>query len=430
MFPDGTISAAMKLFVATLTLFLCVSAPAQLLASEPGSTCEKCHMELDEGQPDTPTTLFKNDVHNREGLGCAGCHGGDPTSDDEEVAMSEEKGFIGAPDELEIPEFCSKCHSNPSFMKQFDPGLSTYQYSKYLTSVHGIRNAAHDRKTAQCVSCHTAHGIRAADDPKSTIYAQNVPNTCAGCHSDKDYMADYEIPTDQFADFSRSVHGIALLENGDMGAPACNDCHGNHGAVPPEVSSIDHVCGICHANNMDDFEASTHFEYFEMLKMPACETCHSNHRIERPTTEMLQGEKSVCKQCHDLDDGTGGIETAESMRNALDSLNMLMTQVNNKIDEADRKGLYVDNMLFSMRDARQKEYTARTAVHTFNLEKVTKISREGIELVLKTDGVTDDLLDSYVFRRKGLVVSVVLLCLLAGLLWMKARQADMRQQKQ
>ena len=34
---------------------------------------------------------------------------------------------------------------------------------------------------------------------------------------------------------SKSVHGKALLEKGDLSAPTCNNCHGNHGAAPPQI---------------------------------------------------------------------------------------------------------------------------------------------------------------------------------------------------
>ena len=64
-------------------------------------------------------------------------------------------------------------------------------------------------------------------------------------------MKEYGIPTDQYEKYSKSVHGVALLQKHDLGAPACNKCHGNHGATPPGVESISKVCGTCHALNAD-----------------------------------------------------------------------------------------------------------------------------------------------------------------------------------
>jgi hypothetical protein len=395
-------------------------------AGDQTNSCISCHSELDEGEEGTPTEQFTHDVHNREGLGCAGCHGGDPTSDDMDIAMSEEKGFIGAPDATEIPNMCSKCHSDPTFMKKFNPGLSTDQYAKYLTSVHGKLNRSGDTKVAECASCHSAHSIRTANDPKSTIYAPTIPHTCGHCHSNAEYMAEYGIPTNQEEEYSRSVHGIALLEKKDLGAPACNDCHGNHGAVPPEVGSIDRVCGLCHANNMNDFEQSTHADYFAMTDEPACELCHSNHLVKSPTSSMLLGDNAVCLQCHDMDDGTGGMEAAKDMGNDLDSLSNLIAAVNNHLDEADQKGLYVNQALFTLKDARQKMFLAKTAIHTFEAKVVDSITTEGDTLAIQASNMADDLLKDYTFRRQGLAVSVLLLCLLSLFLWLKARQLEQR----
>jgi predicted CXXCH cytochrome family protein len=417
-------------FPIPLFLVVCLLslAPCALCQDEV-SGCLSCHAQLDEGDPEAPAEQFKNDIHNQDSLGCAGCHGGDPTSDDEDLAMSEKSGFIGVPDATDIPKICSKCHSDPVFMKGFDPGVATDQYSKYMTSIHGQRNSAGDTKVAQCASCHCAHDIRKANDPKSSTYAFNLPGTCAACHANKGYMAEYGIATDQYTDYERSVHGIALLEKHDIGAPACNDCHGNHGAVPPEVGSIDRVCGLCHANNMTDFDQSTHNEYFDALDMPACETCHSNHYIVSPTTAMLDGEASVCAKCHDSDESPEGLKTAEDMRHSIDSLNTSLALVKEKLDEADRKGLFVTSALFTWQEARQKEFAAKTAVHTFDLAKVTGVTVEGMELTGQADIAADDLLAGYVFRRAGLAVSVFILGLLALLLWMKARQIDARQQR-
>ena len=78
------------------------------------------------------------------------------------------------------------------------------------------------------------------------------------------------LPTDQLAEYRNSVHGRALLEDGDFGAPACNDCHGNHAAMPPEISSIAQVCRTCHANNGALFDGSEHKKAFDSNGWPEC----------------------------------------------------------------------------------------------------------------------------------------------------------------
>jgi hypothetical protein len=174
-------------------------------------------------------------------------------------------------------------------MKRYNPQLRVDQYTEYRTSVHGKLNAAGDSKPATCVDCHGVHGIRPVSHPSAPTFAQNVPKTCAHCHADSTFMAAYKIPTNQYADYQRSVHASALLEGGDLSAPACNDCHGNHGATPPEVRSVIHVCGQCHAREAGLYQSSMKKALFERLKVPECIVCHSNHRILHPTPELFHG---------------------------------------------------------------------------------------------------------------------------------------------
>ncbi|MBF8247890.1 MAG: exported protein of unknown function [Bacteroidetes bacterium] len=152
---------------------------------------------------------------------------------------------------LNATKTCARCHSSAAFMRNYNPSLPVDQLEKYRTSVHGMKNARGDVRTAECASCHGSHDIRSAGDAKSKVHARNLPATCARCHADAEYMKGYKIPTDQYAKFTKSVHGVALLQKRDLAAPACNDCHGNHGAIPPGVESISKVCGTCHALNAD-----------------------------------------------------------------------------------------------------------------------------------------------------------------------------------
>jgi hypothetical protein len=203
-------------------------------------------------------------------------------------AMDPAKGFKPPPDRLEVPQFCARCHSDAAYMKRFNPQLRVDQLTEYRTSVHGKRNAAGDEKPATCIDCHGIHGIRAVNNPASPVFATNVPKTCAKCHADAELMAPYKIPTNQYSDWQQSVHASALLEQGDLGAPACNDCHGNHGAAPPQAASVQHVCGQCHAREAGLYQASFKNALFDKLNVPQCIVCHSNHRILHPTPELFQ----------------------------------------------------------------------------------------------------------------------------------------------
>jgi len=255
---------------------------ATALRAQAPSSCLDCHSALGPPQQVTPEQ-FAADIHAQKGLTCASCHGGDPTKDDDQ-AMSKAAGFRGHIKRSQIPELCASCHSDGAFMRKFNPSLRTDQLSQYKTSMHGQRLAKGDDQVAVCTDCHSVHGIMPAGDSRSSVHPLNVAATCSRCHSDSKRMKPYSIPSDQFAGYSASVHHEALAVRGDLSAPTCTTCHGNHGATPPGVASVEYVCSNCHAFQAQLFDASPHKAAFTSAKLPGCVSCHSNHRIQHPRT--------------------------------------------------------------------------------------------------------------------------------------------------
>src|SRR6516165_7071694 len=172
---------------------------------------------------------------------CVDCHGGDRTKADMD-AMSKAAGFRGKIGRKDVPELCGRCHSDGAFMRKYNPSLRTDQLAQYKASVHGKRLALGDTKVAVCTDCHGLHDLRAPTDTRSKVHPLNVAQTCSRCHSDSEYMKGYGIPTDQFAKYTSSVHHEAMTVRGDLSAPTCTTCHGNHGAAPPGVTSVQNVC--------------------------------------------------------------------------------------------------------------------------------------------------------------------------------------------
>jgi hypothetical protein len=155
-------------------------------------------------------------------------------------------------------------------MHEFNPALPTDQLAKFKESPHGHRLLdLHDDRAPSCVSCHGVHGIRPAKDPQSKVYAQRVPETCGACHANPTIMAGITradgspLPTTQLAEYRNSVHGRALLGRGDLGAPACNTCHGNHAASPPGVAQVSRSCSLCHSANASLFDGSKNKQAFD-----------------------------------------------------------------------------------------------------------------------------------------------------------------------
>lgn len=390
-------------------------------------TCLECHLALDDDEElAVPARLMAEDIHARQGLSCVDCHGGDATSEDPDVSMGDDAGFIGAPARSEIPEFCGHCHSDAAYIRQYNPALRVDQLSLYWTSWHGelLRDQG-DVKVANCADCHGAHGILPSNDPRSPVHAANVPRTCGTCHSDAAYMASYDIPTNQHERYGRSVHGRALLERGDLAAPACNDCHGNHGATPPGVNSVANVCGQCHPMNNQLVNESPHRPAFEDLGIAACESCHEYHEIARPTDEMVGGEEpAVCARCHSEHKRPRGWQGALAIRASLDTLVAALADAESTVGRAERAGMEVGEARYELNEASGRLTRARSYLHHFKPEEVAKISDEGVGLAGKVKAMGEAALDELSYRRKGLVVSLAVIVLLGVALYAKIRSLD------
>ncbi len=410
-----------NIFISVLVI---LSVPLFALGQESSTAvqkdqCIRCHTENDA----LPEHFTMEDIHIQEGLSCAGCHGGDRFAPDADEAMNPAKGFVGVPARKEIPAFCGKCHSHIKFMRKYKPGIPTDQEEQYFTSMHGKLLLKKDQKVAVCTSCHTAHSIYRVSDSRSTVYPINVPATCGRCHSDAEYMKQYSIPTDQLQKYKQSVHGIALLKNQDTGAPACNDCHGNHGAMPPGVNSIAYICGNCHVNNKEYFLSSKMGKIFGETGLHACEECHNNHLIQKPSDEMVgTGEKSVCLNCHD--EGDEGFQVAKNISVNInhavalyDSARILLTRVR-------RIGMDDVDLGYLLQDAHQAIIHSRTIVHTFDSLKVKQKTDTSIKKSTAAIKLAISEIKESKFRRQGFGIATLFITLLIIFLYIKLRQIE------
>ncbi|TKJ37973.1 hypothetical protein CEE37_13505 [candidate division LCP-89 bacterium B3_LCP] len=414
-------SARAFLILITAVIFL-ISLQVESLAQNQVNTCIECHLELDDELLD-PAIKFAEDVHNKEGISCAGCHGGDPTEEDAELAMSEKNGFRAVPSIREIPQFCGQCHSDPAYMRKYNPALPTDQLGKYWTSQHGQKIKQGDKNVAQCISCHSVHDIRKTSDPRSPVYDLNVPQTCSSCHSDADYMASYPIATDQHADYQESVHGIALLKHKDTGAPACNDCHGNHAATPPGVASIGRVCYQCHLAEGELFNVSPHKTAFDDLGEAECSSCHGNHSIRPLTDEQVGvGDESLCATCHSEDDA--GYEAAKAMKQALVDLSETYMEARELIDEAERKGVGVSDEQFALLDVRHSLINVRKLVHAFNPDTLISSAERAMEAADEVHQAGISAVVEVKNRRKGFILFTLVTIVLMALVIVKIKQIE------
>jgi len=141
--------------IGVVITFLLVSVAPTL--AEGDTVCIQCHGSQT-GRGLAPVKPWQGSIHAANGISCNHCHGGDPT--DSSNAMSPQRGFLGAPKELAIPDVCGRCHI----------GIK----ADYLRSAHG---RALGKGGPTCVTCHGSHEVQ-----KVSIELINEKN-CSRCHS-------------------------------------------------------------------------------------------------------------------------------------------------------------------------------------------------------------------------------------------------------
>jgi predicted CXXCH cytochrome family protein len=426
-----------NLFTFCAVACVLVAAPPLALAqpaAEP-NTCIACHSTLADARLATPATLFVGaDVHHERGFACIDCHGGNPTAVEklkahDAAGRESAMAFRGKPTGQAIVATCARCHSDAELMRTFAPKQRIDQATEYATSVHGKQLAQGDRRVATCASCHGAHGIRLVSDAKSPVYPTNVAATCASCHANEQHMAGYKLPdgsplpTHQFADYQKSVHYTALTKANDLSAPTCNDCHGNHGAVPPGVGSMANVCGTCHAVFAQKFETSVHAQIFDK----GCVECHGNHAVLKTSDEMLGASgHAICATCHS---GSGnnadkGALAADGMRAQIEHLKSDIDRTNTLVARIRNAGIEVSDDELALREAGTKLTVARTEMHAADPALVDAVIADGSKIVADVDRNSQRGVAELRYRRRGLAISLGAILLVVVGLALKVRQID------
>jgi cytochrome b6-f complex iron-sulfur subunit len=215
-------------------------------------------------------------------------------------AFDHGESFRGRPARADVPVLCGTCHADVERMNPY--GLRTDELAQYWVSGHGRRlREASDTTVAVCIDCHGTHDVLARANSQSRVFFRNIPETCGRCHANAALMRDHNLPSEIVDQYRQSVHGQNVLEHGDAGSPECATCHGSHGAAPPGVADVGHVCGRCHKQVEDNFLKSVHGT---IPVMTPCIGCHApggvryNHQIARAATppEKLVAEYAQVRE--------------------------------------------------------------------------------------------------------------------------------------
>ncbi len=424
------------------------TAPAPDASGKPAATntCYACHSAIAAPQR-AIADKWQTSVHGQNGIGCADCHGGDPTSDEIGVAMDPARGFIGKPSRSETVGLCGTCHSNVERMRQYQ--IPTDQLVKYQASVHGQKLINdQDVRVAICIDCHGSHDVKKASDPTADVYPLNVPKLCASCHSDAKLMEPYGIPTNQYELYSASVHGQAVLEHQDMRAPTCASCHGSHDAKPPQSTEVVQVCGKCHTATEALYQESKHSR---LAVGPKCWTCHGTHDVAQPDESRFFHPTDTpfeCTTCHDptnrtlilnadrfTKDADRRCDTchhnasdiyaqAKGIHDTLDSANQAYLGAEARIKEAAATGMIVSDADVQLTEARTSLIRARAAVHTTKLTTVADLANAAGAKAAEAQAFADARLSESIFRREAMVVVLAIILANVVLLYLLKRRIE------
>jgi cytochrome b subunit of formate dehydrogenase len=239
--------------------------------------CATCHID--------EASYVPNSVHNALGdRACESCHG-----NHHDVAPATQLA----------PAKCAQCHAD--------------EVKEFRQSIHGQASTAGDPDAPNCASCHgPVHQIRALSDAASMVSKKNLPDTCAACHSNQQFLARHKIPFAHPVELYRqSVHGRAVVD-GDGAAATCSDCHGSHGILPSQDArsrtnhfNIPATCGQCHSDIAKTYLESVHGQATRngVSAAPVCSDCHGEHLILAPKEQgslvnAARVSMATCGRCH------------------------------------------------------------------------------------------------------------------------------------
>ncbi len=272
------------------------------------ATCERCHQQphiTGHPGPESENPVVCTDCHQshevapvdqwQSGEGsdvCVDCHteSGIHLTDSLQLAQIVRDGLFT---DRADSDYCLACHRQPGLTMTFENGdvvSVTVDPDALHGSVHGADNSW---QALECADCHgpTTYPHEPLSVESAREYSLQQYTTCARCHENH-----FELTMD-------SVHGNALDE-GNLEAAVCTDCHGSHDTPPPGEprERISHTCQQCHSGIFDVYKDSVHGEALLIDSdpdVPVCIDCHGVHDINDPTTDLARlRSPELCASCH------------------------------------------------------------------------------------------------------------------------------------
>jgi cytochrome b subunit of formate dehydrogenase len=293
------------------TISLTVDENAYSASMHAGTSCAQCHTDVTVSQERPCETIQSKvdcGIHHADQVTQfqAGTHGrllaeGDP---DAPVCLDchAKHATTGRSDPRSptyprnIPALCARCHrAGEKAAVRIEAAVPDIVNS-YVMSIHGKGLLESGLVvTATCANCHTAHGELPSDDPRSSVHASNVADTCGTCHNGIEEI------------FKASIHWPENVETDDE-LPTCEDCHSSHRITRTDkpgfrLRMMDQ-CGRCHETEAETFFDTFHGKVSRLGSEGAaeCYDCHGTHDILPPEDPRSSLSRSrvveTCAQCH------------------------------------------------------------------------------------------------------------------------------------
>jgi cytochrome b subunit of formate dehydrogenase len=265
----------------------------------PNQRCLTCHgdaLEQSDLRDDgSPVKIFVHpaqlevSVHGE--LRCTSCH----TTIERVPHRKAPKVVVG----------CIDCHQQTLEERKGRPEselerlkVTKAQADSYMQSIHAQPSRIDQSRTnATCYECHEAHNIgELGTIQRSGMRLQN-PEMCGRCHEEA------------LAEYRTSVHGKAVLEQGDSKSAVCSDCHTTHEitatAEAPAKRAITQNCGDCHKDAQRTYFDSYHGQVHRLgyTNTAKCHDCHGGHGVkggDDPSSSIHTSNRlENCRNCHE-----------------------------------------------------------------------------------------------------------------------------------
>lgn len=135
-------------------------------------TCGACHAEIARQYSESTHGVVMR-RGNQDAPVCTTCHGEHDIIDPKDPRSPVAPANVSA-------RVCSPCHSSVRMSEKY--GFRSDRFKTFSDSFHGMAIRGGQVEVANCASCHGAHEILPADDPRSTINPANLEHTCGQCH--------------------------------------------------------------------------------------------------------------------------------------------------------------------------------------------------------------------------------------------------------